>query len=377
MLRIGFCSTWPATDPNAYSGYAFSIRGQLKRDFEVVDLLLRRRWLRLPFLGHEIVARGLRRYYSYEREPLYLDTLARTVEHWAIDARLDAIVCPSSIPMTRYRGPVPAVVVTDQVFHSALGTYLSRPSSRYRRLGIAQERQALANCAAVSFPTQAAVEAAVRDCGADPAKVHEIAWGANLPSVPERGAVERALRSRARDVVSLVFIGREWKRKGGDLVLATMDELRRRGVACRLVVIGTEPDGFLSGDVRVIRFLDKQTPAGWQQFVEIMSDAHFLFVPSRAEAFGHVYCEAAAFGVPAVAQAVGGVPSVVRDGSTGIVVDPSDATPASFGARIAELWSDRDAYEGMALSARRDYEERLNWDQFGIRFRRVVEGVLR
>jgi glycosyltransferase involved in cell wall biosynthesis len=376
MAKIGFCCTWPATDPNANSGYAFSIRNQLLARYEVSDLLLQPLWPRVAFLPYKLAARMRGQQYGYEREPLYLAALARAMEAWARESRLDAIVCPTTVPVTRYRGSVPVVVVADQVFPSALGSYLACAFPRYHRQGLAQEREALAQCAAASFPTYEAAAAAVRDCGADPARVHVIPWGANLPVEPLREEIERAVRSRARDVCSLVFIGREWERKGGDLVLATFETLRSRGVPARLTIIGSSPPIDVSEAVRVIPFLDKQSENGWREFSDILAAAHLLFVPSRAEAYGQVYCEAAAFGVPSVARAVGGVPSLVADGRAGILVDAGTVTAEEIAARIAALWSDRAAYETMALAARDDYEQRLNWTRFGERFSEVVDRVI-
>jgi glycosyltransferase involved in cell wall biosynthesis len=376
MAKIGFCCTWQAKDPNANSGYAFSIRNQLLPRYEVVDLLLQPAWPRLMFLGYKVAARVRGEQYGYEREPMYLDALARTVEQWARDASLDAIICPTTIPVTRYRGPVPVVVVTDQVFPSALGSYLQRAFERYRRQGLAQEREALAHCTAASFPTSEAAEAAVRDCGADPGRVHVIPWGANLLSEPPRGEVERSIRDRGREVCSLVFIGREWERKGGAVVLDVFAELQRRGVPVQLTIVGATPPVAVPAGVRVIPFLDKQTPEGSREFSALMNGAYFLLVPSWAEAYGHVYAEASAFGVPSVAKAVGGVPTIVRDGETGVLLDPL-AGGAEIASRIAALWEDRGSWEAMALAARDDYEQRLNWDRFGERFSAVIDGILR
>lgn len=376
MAKIGFCCTWSATDPNANSGYAYSIRRQLAARYDLVDLFWHPAWPHAAFLPYKVSAVLRGEHYGYEREPRYLSALARAMERWATKTGVDAIVCPTTLPVTRYRGSVPVVVVTDQVFPSALRSYMPHVLPRYRRHGLEQEREALARCAAASFPTAEASEAAVRDCGAAPERVYTIPWGANLLMEPDRSAVERAIQRRSHERCSLAFVGRDWKRKGGDLALETFRELRRAGVPTELTIMGVVPDVDLPDGVRVISYLDKQTTEGWQLFSEILSASHFLVMPSRAEAYGQVYCEAAAFGVPSVAAAVGGVPSILQDRRTGILLDPEIITAAGIAERIVALWSDSAAYEAMAVAVRDEYENRLNWDRFGERFSDVVESVI-
>ncbi len=108
----------------------------------------------------------------------------------------------------------------------------------------------------------------------------------------------------------------------------------------------------------------------------LFEQATLVFVPSRAEAFGMTFCEAAAFGLPAITTAVGGIPEVVLDGVTGLVL-PLEAGPDAYAAAIACLVADPARYAAMARRARQEYEARLNWDAFGDQVRdllvRIVE----
>lgn len=68
---------------------------------------------------------------------------------------------------------------------------------------------------------------------------------------------------------------------------------------------------------------------------DVVTGCHVLVHPSRRENYGMVLAEAIALGRPVVACAVGGVPEVVHDGVTGLLVDP--ASPRALAAAIGRL----------------------------------------
>lgn len=57
---------------------------------------------------------------------------------------------------------------------------------------------------------------------------------------------------------------------------------------------------------------------------QVMKALDLLAVPSYSEAFGRVVVEGLASGLPVVASRVGGIPEIITDGSTGILIDPGD-----------------------------------------------------
>lgn len=73
--------------------------------------------------------------------------------------------------------------------------------------------------------------------------------------------------------------------------------------------------------------------------------------PGFGEAYGLAYLEAQAAGLPVVAQAIAGVPEVVRTGETGLLTPPGDV--AGFADAIARLLADEAERRALSVAARR------------------------
>jgi len=231
----------------------------------------------------------------------------------------------------------------------------------------ALERAAIRKSDLLIYPSQWAARSAIEDYGAEPARVAVAAYGANMHDVPDRA---RALAPRRADRLELLFVGVDWARKGGDIAVAALAALRAMGLEARLTVVGCVPPPRVPRDHLAIHpFLSKNDPAQAAQLSRLYLAADLLVVPTRAECFGVVWCEAAAHGVPSIATATGGVPDVVTEGVTGHTLPPA-ADGAAYAALIAEIARDRDRLAALRRSARQDYEARLNW---GVWADRVVQ----
>ena len=91
--------------------------------------------------------------------------------------------------------------------------------------------------------------------------------------------------------------------------------------------------------------------AGAQRdFVELMSEADVFLMPSESESFGLAALEAQSCGLPVIATRVGGVPEVIIDGETGILVPLGELVQMAE-ATLA-LLEDRPRYEAMSRAAR-------------------------
>lgn len=134
-------------------------------------------------------------------------------------------------------------------------------------------------------------------------------------------AWRQALGIADREVV-IGFVGRLVLEKGLDMVAAATAELKRRGVAHKLLVVGEGPararfeeqvpdaifTGFLSGEALATAF----------------ASADMLLNPSVTETFGNINIEAMASGIPVVAALASGSTCIIDDRVTGRLVPPSD-----------------------------------------------------
>lgn len=90
---------------------------------------------------------------------------------------------------------------------------------------------------------------------------------------------------------------------------------------------------------------------GWQEDVEkLLGVLDILVLPSLNEAVGRIILEAATYGVPAIATRVGGVPEIVRDQETGLLVPPQDA--GSIARALLELLTDPEKRERLGRAAK-------------------------
>ncbi|MBX9244496.1 glycogen synthase [Actinotalea ferrariae] len=237
----------------------------------------------------------------------------------------------------------------------------------------------------------------------DPAKVHVVHNGIDLTGW-RRPEGDDALR-RADDVVrglgidpdrpSVVFVGRITRQKGLPYLLRAAEALPPE---VQLVLCAGAPDtpeimAEVTGLVETLRrqrdgvvWIEQMLPR--DELVAVLSSGTVFACPSVYEPLGIVNLEAMACGLPVVGTATGGIPEVVDDGVTGLLVpieqvQDGTGTPvhperfvADLAAALTALATDPARAAGMGHAARRRVEDHFAWDAIAERTVEVYRSVL-
>lgn len=224
------------------------------------------------------------------------------------------------------------------------------------------EAIALAKASHIIYPSQWAAQSAIDDYGVASSKVSVIPFGANLDSPPTPAEVSKNRQTNPLAPCRLLFIGMSWQRKGGEIAFQTLLKLIERNIDAELVIVGTVPPPHIRHEkLTVIPHLDKNSPQHRQRLNQLLQQSHFLLLPSRAECYGIVLCEASAFGLPVLTTAVGGISTIVRNGWNGYKL-PLAADSSDYADLLIQILANPAHYQQLTLSSRAEYDQRLNWN---------------
>ncbi|CAN5710734.1 hypothetical protein BH23PSE1_BH23PSE1_02490 [soil metagenome] len=368
-----------ASDPRAWSGTPFfSARALARHAGAVSHLGPMPAW---PELAEKVRAKVRARLGGGRGLPRHTALLAHVYGRLA-DQRLaglkppaDLVFAPAgSVMLARLRSLSPVAYSSDTTVRLMFDYYprFTGLSEAVRRSADAIERDAIARADLLLYPTRWAADSAIADYGADPTKVHILPYGANLEEAPEAPRLDVP----EGDTCRLLLVGVDWAVKGAAIALGALEALRARGVAAELTIVGcTPPEPVERPGLTIIPFLDKREPESRARLEALYRGAHFLILPTRCECYGLVFCEAAAYGVPAIATRTGGVPELVLEDETGHTL-PLEAGGGAYAERIAALWADRARYRAMRRASREGFETRLNWDVWGRSAAEAIETLL-
>lgn len=162
----------------------------------------------------------------------------------------------------------------------------------------------------------------------------------------------------------VLYVGRlvhPLEMKGTPFLIEAIKDLLPENKNIKLVFVGGG-DGTTRNQEMTKNIKDNVIYTGYRNDVnKFMNAADVLVLPSLSEGCPVVLLEASASGIPVIASRVGGVPDLVEDGKTGIIVNPKDIPDLK--RALLKLLNDSELKLEMGKKARRRIELEFTWDK--------------
>ncbi len=200
----------------------------------------------------------------------------------------------------------------------------------------------------------------------------ELHLAASRIAVIPNGVPDRPPAPRPTQPNLVAAIGRCAHEKGFDILIQAMAFLP----TCRLALVGDGAEReALEAQARALGVDDRITFFGWHDDPWALLRPAVLAVPSRRDAAPLVVIEAMREGVPVVASRVDGIPELVVDHETGVLVDPED--PRALARGIDELIADPARAGAMGAAARRRMRSGFSVEAMARRYEALYGEVAR
>jgi glycosyltransferase involved in cell wall biosynthesis len=370
-MKIAFVTTYNASDVNSWSGTPYFMSKALLDagvELEFIGDLKNPRGITFfsklkEYLFNRIL-KGKLGEFVRDYEPYYLKYLASQVEEKLKTSDADLVFSPGAIPISYLNTNKPVVMWSDATFavmhnysgFSNLCFSTVRSCHRY-------ERNVFKRLSLAVFSSDWAAKSAIRDYNANEECVKVIPYGANFICNRTSQDIADTNKAKSREICKLLFVGKDWIRKGGDTAVKIAIALNALNIKTELTLVGCNlSDSYSLPDfVTNVGFIDKSKKEGSDLIDRLYNESHFFVLPTIADCTPIVFSEANSYGLPVITTNTGGIPSIIRDDVNGKMFDVNYDVE-SCAVYIKQVFSDYDKYSGFSMSSYEEYKTVLNWE---------------
>lgn len=315
------------------------------------------------FIYNKLLKKRLGNYKSfYEVENLKF--IAQQVSKKIDLAKGGIVFSPGTIPIAYLNTDKPIVFWTDATFAALKNYYhnfngLSKSTIRNCHL---YEKNAVTRSNLAIYSSEWAAKSAIKDYGADPAKIDVIPFGSNINLKRTISDIEENNDRKSKSICKLLFVGQDWYRKGAEAAIDVAKHLNENFSKTELAIVGCTPphSSTLPDFVHVYGFVDKSNKEGESLMKRLYSENHFFILPTIAECTPVVFSEANSFGLPVITTNTGGISSIIKNEVNGRMFGTEIDIPICA-EYIAGIFNDYDRYKKYSLMSFNECLTRLNW----------------
>jgi glycosyltransferase involved in cell wall biosynthesis len=380
-MKIALIHPQDINDRNLWSGTVYYIYQSIKRQFnEVVVLspikeqfvLLKYFFRSIEYIRSKVIGKQQLNYYYTSILP---KIQGRIIDKFVNENKIDCIISTTNSPFIYTKSKTPLILITDASVKLLFDEYSNGKSSSELFFNDLEKKalRVTQKSALIVVSSISTANSLKDDYKIMPSKIATIPFGANI----ENGDIQITQRTVDKsNPLNFLFVGKDWERKGGDFTVLVCDELIQQNIPVHLSIVGCKvPEKFHRTYLENYIYLDKNKKDDFNKLRILYREAHFFMGFSKAEMYGIVFCEAAAYGLPVITFEVGGISDIVLNGKTGIML-PKGTGEEIFVSKIKALISDPIRYQNMSVEARSRYETLLNWDTFTNTLKTKIDEIL-
>lgn len=368
--KIAFVDCSNPDDKRSWSGTPYNLVQQFKRFYDLDPIWVRDTWLeKIGFKFFKGIYRLMGKNGNLRLTTIFAKLKGKQVTKRLKEKKYD-IVYFHDIELAAYtKTDIPKRVnFSDATFHLMVDYYLFNLTKSTIETGNKLQRRSLENCNVNVFASNWAMRDAVDYYHVPKENCHLGYLGASVDTK------EFKKQKHDSNIINLLFVGVDWVRKGGEIAVECTKLLNEKDPSKKYILhfVGCNPPYQIKDEhIKFYGFLNRNIPEQAQLMISLREQADLFVLPTRAECAGIVFCESSAYGIPSITFDTGGIGDYVINGENGYRL-PMDSKAEDFANKIFEILSDSEKLEYMQKKAAEMYNERMNWDSLGDRFKELI-----
>lgn len=366
MKNLYFIVSWAKNKAQTWSGTCFGLYNSLSKYFKVEDIninedkipSIKRRWNK--YLGKIYNIKYNLSVKGTLNNRLILTNLIQQKEPGIVfqfsEAFLDLKDYPSYIFQDLSQVHVEYLSKHNRSIFKYSGFYQFKESDIKKRADMQQEYYK--RCKGIFTMGEWCKEDIINRCGISPDKVHAVGGGINLDV--------NLIKPMNRMNNKILFVGKDFKRKGGYIVYEAFKLLRREIQNLELYVAGPNSDP-IDSPINGYYYMGY---CDYKQLSTLFNKCDIFYMPSYFEAYGLVFIEALCYGLPCIGRNVYEMPYFIKEGENGYLLHNDN--PHELSLLIRKLINDKQIKQNV-LSQRDEYIKEYSWDNVALKIANIID----
>lgn len=369
-IKIGFLTSHNPQDKKAWSGLIYQFYKNLSEEYEIVWIPIKKSFLGLRYMKVIKISKISRKNFT-SHFTFPAKRMSRKIDKKLLES-VDLIFAPVASSCVAYlKTNKPIIYLSDTAFSLMVDYYYFNLSGFNIKEGNKIEQLTARNSSHIIVSSDWAKKAFVECYSTPKEKVSVIEFGANIDEIESDQN-----NYKVKGILNILFLGVEWKRKGGGVAVESVKKLNESGIEAHLYIVGTDtPEEYLKYDfIKPVGFLNKNKESEYRRLREIISQSDILLLPTKAECAGVAFSEASAYRLPIFTYDTGGIANYVVNGKNGYRL-PLSADGEDFADRIKEC-IEKDELSILKEGCGDIYNEKLNWNVWTPKVRNIIDNIL-